>query len=557
MADFEVKRFFFQNTDKSSQLCSGNEKELMTMKRFTCIVLLLPVLLLGACGRELVPEPTSSRTPEKGLSHGMIQLGEKLDDPYTVENMQSALAKVYPTKADRIDIVATDLYVRFLPRDDAELKRLQALDLYLMDHPMDYRIVQEGDYYQDPEVGEDAITWQYAVVPRDFKFPPAIRHELLDECYLSEHDPVTRSIEDDIDWSLVEREAFRLTGNEDLWTPVTKGTAAAPEGRVTIEDPGFSGGKPFGVAGVKVVCNVFVKVGSCYTDRDGYYKMEKSFSGRPRYRLVFSNEKGFSIGLNFIVVPASVSTLGKADPEGVDVHVTPEVGDALWRRCVVNNAAYDYYSRCNEADLDILPPPANLRLWIFPDITSSSACMLHHGAFLDNALIKSYLGPWLALIKVFLPDITIGTKEQDYEGIYRAVVHELSHASHYAQVGNEYWTPYINYVIASFVTEGGKAYGTGDGDGAGYCEVSESWAYFMDATLRKDRYGYSLPLYANTFWFKPDILSYLYKRGMSRSEIYRALKPEVTGIDDLKEELITLYPERESELVQCFRNYGK
>ena len=136
-------------------------------------------------------------------------------------------------------------------------------------------------------------------------------------------------------------------------------------------------------------------------------------------------------------------------------------------------------------------------------------------------------------------------------------MHERAHASHYAQVGNSYWTPYINYVISSFVTEGGRAYGTGDGDGAGYCEVSECWAYFMDATLRKDRYGYSLPLYANSFWFKPDILSYLYQRGMSRSEIYRALKPEVTGIDDLKEELVTLYPERESELVQCFRNYGK
>ena len=108
------------------------------MKRFTCIVLLLPVLLLAACGRELVPDPASSRTPEEGLYHGMIQLGEKLDDPYTVENMQTALAKVYPTKAERVDIVATDLYVRFLPRDDAELKRLEAMGLYLMENAISY-----------------------------------------------------------------------------------------------------------------------------------------------------------------------------------------------------------------------------------------------------------------------------------------------------------------------------------------------------------------------------------------------------------------------------------
>ena len=524
--------------------------------RKRCKLLLIPLFVLGACKSEGLPEEQPGRTPEPVLYHGMIELGEKLEDPYTVENMREALATVYPTKAGRSDITATDLYVRFLPEDDSQLQTLQERGVYLLDHPMDYRIVREGDYYQDPEVGEDAITWQYAVVSRDFRFPEGLCYELLDECYISEHDPATRA-DPDIDWTKVEEEAFRLTGNEDLWVPPTKATAGAPEGRITIEDPLFCDGKPFGVAGVKVVANVFVKIEMAYTDRDGYYRMDRPFSGNPRYRLVFSNERGFKIGFNFVIIPASVSTLGAGGPEGVDFHVTADSDPALFRRCCVNNAAYDFYSRCTDTDLDILPPPEDLRIWIFPDLTCSSASMLHHGAFLDNKIIQAYLGAYLPLIKIFLPDITLGTKEQGYAGIYSVTVHELSHASHYAQVGNGYWSPYVNYVLQSFVTEGGSAYGSGMGEGASYCELGEMWGYFMQASLYKDRYGGQMPAYGSTFWFKPDILRYLYERGMSRGEIYRALNAGVTSIDDFKEELVSLYPERESWILQTFRNYGK
>lgn len=522
---------------------------------------LIALLLLAACSREGLER--QARYPQDHLYHGMIELGEKLDDPYTVANMQAALTKVYPTKADRVDITATDLYVRFLPKSDEQLKRLKGLGLYLMDHPMDYRILKEGDYYQDPDVGDEDITWQYAVVPHDFVFPEGIRFELLDECYIAENAPVTRAGLEDVDWALVEQEAFRLTGNgwmleADAAGPVFATKAAvAPEGRITIEDPKFSGGQPFGVAGVKVVCNIFVKIASAYTDRDGYYRMERTFSGNPRYRLVFQNEKGFNIGFNWIIIPASVSTLGKGGPEGLDYHVTRDSDGALFRRCAVNNAAWDYYSRCTKADLDVSPPPGDLRFWIFNGLTSSSACMLHHGAFLEGSLLDRYLGDWLNLVKIFLPDITIGTKEQDYAGIYTAVVHELSHASHYAQVGNAFWTPYINYVIRSYVTEGGRPYGSGFAEGAGYCEIGEMWAYFMQESLYKDHYGGTISPFGEMFWFRPDIFTYLYERGLSRGEIFRALKADVTAIDDLREELVSLYPDREETIEATFAFYGR
>ena len=75
-----------------------------------CWKLLLPLAFLTGCQGEEMPEQDGRRVDFAALSHGMIELGEKLDDPYTVANMQEAVARLYPTKAGAITIRATDLY---------------------------------------------------------------------------------------------------------------------------------------------------------------------------------------------------------------------------------------------------------------------------------------------------------------------------------------------------------------------------------------------------------------------------------------------------------------
>ena len=524
------------------------------MKRLA--LYLLASLIPVACGRDLPLQEPSSRAPKGEVFHGLIELGEKLEDPYTVENMQKALNRVYPTKSGRVDIYPTDLYVRFLPSSDADLQRLKADGLYLLDHPMDYRIVREGDYYIDPSLEEDSITWQYAVVGHDYAFPEGIPYEILDHCYISEHDPDTRA--SGIDWRLVEEEAFRLTGNGDMLAPAVKSGAQRPSGRITLSDPGFCGGKPVGLAGVMVACNVFVKLGFTHTDRDGYYTIPLEFTSDPRYRLVFQNDKGFSVGFNLVMLPASVSTLGSGGPAGIDYTVTQNDDSFLMRRAAVNNAAYDYLSRCTPQDLNISAPPSDIRIWLIPLLKQSSAPMLHHGAGLDHELVKQYAGDYAVAVKMFLPDITIGTMEADtFSAIYGATVHELAHASHFAQVGTEYWTPYIAYIIRSYLMEGNLAYGSGSGEGAGQCAVGEMWAYFLGSTLNKDRYGGSLPSYPSWLWFRPEVLSCMYERGISRSEIFRALKPSVTSVKALHDELLRLYPEKQVLIDNSFTRYGK
>lgn len=532
----------------------ASDKYYSAMKRL-CI---LALAVLASCGKDL-PSGPDPRAPYGDVSHGMIELGEKLEDPYAVENMEKALRSLFPTKAERTDIHPTDLYVRFLPRTDDDLTTLRTAGLYLLDHPMDYRIVKEGDWYQDPSLEEGSITWQYAVVDKDFEFPEGIGYETLGRCYISEHDPATRA--GGIDWAAVERESFRLTGNGDLLAPLTKAEPLAPSGRITLSDPLFAGGKPVGVSGVTVACNVFTKICVTHTDRDGYYTMDKTFTSDPRYRLVFQNEKGFSVGLNLILVPASVSTLGVGGPGGIDYNVTEEDDGALMRRTAVNNAAYDYYSRCIPTDLDITPPPGDLRIWIIPFLENSSAPMLHHGAGLDYKYIKEYAEEYAPVIRMFLPDITIGTKVAGgFSDIYEYTVHELAHASHFTKVcsdGTSWWTAFITYIITSYIHDRLTPYGHGTGEGAGNCAVGEMWAYFLGSTIFKDRYGGGMPVYPPELWFRPEILGYLYERGSTRSEIFRVLRPEVNSVEALRKALVEMYPERGDLITDTFGKYGR
>ena len=66
------------------------------------------LLLLAAVACEKAPfGPDQKNFYDDGasISHGMIELGEKLEDPYSVENMTKALRSLYPTKSEFFNFV--------------------------------------------------------------------------------------------------------------------------------------------------------------------------------------------------------------------------------------------------------------------------------------------------------------------------------------------------------------------------------------------------------------------------------------------------------------------
>lgn len=524
------------------------------MKSKTLLCFCSVMALMPSCSKSNL-ENLREEYDQYSVQHGEIVLGEQLDNPYTTENVKSAFAALYPTKS-RSDITTTDYYVRFLPKDSDELDRLKEMGVTMLDHPVDYSIVREGDYYHDPMLDEDSITWQYAVVSRDFEFPADIRYELLQECYIAENSPATKAMAD-VDWDAVEREAYRISGNADMISESGTKATAYPSGRITIVDDKAFGGTPVGLSGVKVQCNVFVKFASAYTDREGYYKIPKSFTARLRYRLIFKNDKGFSIGCNSILYPASVSTLGKAGSDGITMTVDKNSDRALFRRCAVNNAAYNIYEKCSKSDLNLIAPPSDLCFWTFDGLDVSSTPMLHHGTVMDknssNILFKiaSYV------VEYFAPDITLGTaKCFDFQSIYSLVVHEMAHACHFQCVGVDWWDAYIQYILDSKLS-GGDMYGSADREGAGFCACGEMWAYYMESLLYKLRYGGQNPNFGSDEWFHPQIFTYLDDRGLSCSDLQRALVSDVQDMVGLREELCSLYPDKKKIIDQAFNRYGQ
>ncbi len=514
----------------------------------------LPLLLCCACIGRGALETGRPDAGEAGLGHGMIVLGGQLEDPYSVENMSQALAALYPTKAGRVVLPATDLYVRFLPENDTQWQRLRELGVEMLDHPVDYEILREGDWYHDPSLPEDRITWQYAVVPRDFRFPPGIRHELLEECYIPDG-AATKA--DGVDWDAVERESFRRTGNEALLPVSTRAEASAkPQGRISIVDTGRDGA-PEGVKGVRVSCNTFVKFAYAYTDEEGRYAMTKSFSSRPRYRLIFKNSAGFEIGFNLLLTPASVSTLGKGDATGLDAEVTQDSERKLFSRCVVNNAGYDYLQHCKKADPAIKAPPSNLRIWLFQGLSAGCAVMMQQGVLFEDLGVKKLLGEYADLLKMFLPDLTVGLKGLDsYRSIYAQALHEFAHTSHFMLAGSDFWEHYAHFVVKSFVTSGFVTYGMGTEEDHGYCEVGEMWAYFCQTLLCRERYGSDVPAYGLNHWFRPQIFLMLEERGLGMEKIFQVLSSDVTDREVLEKKLKSYYPEYKSVVNQAFARYN-
>ena len=517
--------------------------------------LCLPLLLCAACIGRNTLEPPVPESQEDALPHGMIVLGKRLEDPYSLENMTKALAEVYPTKAGQTELTATHLYVRFLPVSEVQLRKLARLGVEVLDHPVDYEIVREGDWYHDPSLDEGRITWQYAVVDKDFPFPRDIPHEVLEECFIPDAGAVaTRA--DGVDWEAVERAAFRLSGNGSLLGEGTKGgeSSGKPRGRITIVDDAL--GVTEGVRGVRVSCNTFVKFGQAYTDEDGRYVMTSTFSSRPRYRLVFKNTEGFEIGLNLLFSPASVSTLGRGEVQGLDAEVSRSSERRLFSRCVVNNAGYDYCKRCAALDPAVKTPPGNYRIWLFQGLSTGSALMLQQGVLFDRLGVEKLLGEYAALIKVFLPDATLGLKGLDgYRDIYSAALHAFAHGSHFMLAGSEFWEHYAGFVVKSFVTSGLVAYGMGTEEDHGYCEVGEMWAYYCQTSLCRERYGKDFPVCGTDNWFRPQVFLELEEAGIGPAKIFQVLSSNVTDREMLKKKLKSYYPEYKSAINQAFEKY--
>jgi hypothetical protein len=564
------------------------------MKKYSYFYIFVFMIFFISC-EENIYEDTLDETSGKPSPEGMIKLGKQMDNPYSVINMQKAYDEIKTegmlksSQTDDVSMPVTHLYVRFLPKDFQEYTLLfDSLGLLLYDYPLDYVIEGEGDFYHDPSIPKDEITWLYTTVKSDFVFP-YVKYEIIEECFIPEEDEGTLKSGGTSIWDLIEDRALQNAGYWDLAKdneisePILKDfSLRTPQGTIRVWDSTLNAYVPS--RGVTVRCQLGVKIGYGLTDADGNYRVDKSFRAGPHYRLYFNNPGRHYIRNCFINIRESTSYgLGYHNKRGHNRNI--QNSSRAFRHCTISNAAFDYYEWCT--DNNIMLPHSNLVIWVtFFDSAAPMANKVWHPIGVNNNsgwntfFLNLYMGPalnaawYVTKIIGAQPDITIRDRASDIPSLeyYRTTVHELAHASHMRQVGSYFWSQYINYILTYAM---GDNYGDASKKNSGYCGVGEMWGFYVGGLLANERYGHlftedntRLPFEGDFWWFRPQIfrqftgvkprpiaLNPRLADPLTEKQIFDCLTSDVISHAQLRNRLISNYG-RQDEINAIFTSFG-
>ena len=523
----------------------------------------------------------------------LIKLGAKINNPYSVKTMQNAYNEllvegIIKSSTSKEELIpTTHLYVRFLPQNFDELCLLtDSLHLMLFDHSLLYEIEQDGEYYHDPSLPENIITWQYTTVNQNFNFPK-VQYEIIEECFIpSECEYTKNSLVE-----LIEERALQITGflKKDVSRTDneigSKGLSLErPTGVIKFQDPNRSNNS-VNAKSITIRCWVGAKIGRGITDNEGYYSCNKKFRVGPYYRLYFYRNNDWSIKHNTISLSVAKNIgLGYHNKKGFSKTFTASGDKNDIPFFIVSTAAHDYFKWCE--DNGILKPHNDLRIWVASFVGCSAPMMSKvtgplwvlgnpNHVHLDDVdgwgtFAKTILFTGLAnqanVITYILglrPDITL-THSTTCTSLYRSTMHELAHTSHMRKVGATYWSNYISYILTQWVNKQ-DTYGNKEALMSGICGVCESWGYFFGGMMASNEFG-GYKFTGDSYWFCPQIhrqLTGIYSRpdyprltnSLSAKQIFDCLTSDVKSHEQLCYRLTSKYG-RNNEIESIFTSLG-
>lgn len=348
---------------------------------------------------------------------GMMILGEKLENPYSVENMQKAYHNLKKKKSDFPEMVieATHLYIRFLPENQEEYDKLlwdSIIEIY--DHPLDFEIIQVGNFYHDPTIPLTSITWQYCAIPINQTLP-AFKYEVLAELFI----PPTHSVEninkknDNLNefYDLLENESLYITNNLNE-NSKSKGSKWTPKGSVKALDDILNRYVP--IQGVKVRANRWFTTYTAITDANGNYAMSGTFKNPADYSIVWEQE-------DFDVRDGNwgQATMNSKNIEG-DWNAIISSGESSLHATIFR-AAYRYYYNNT---LGIKSPPTNK--WYRSKIKIAA-----HDKDKDFNGDFAKWRNWLTWPQIRIYNLDASGNLKNRQSIFSTTIHELAHASHW------------------------------------------------------------------------------------------------------------------------------
>lgn len=501
-------------------------------------------------------------------------LGAQRTNPYTVANMVRAYNNLNLTN---VTVAANNLYVRFLPNSVAQLSVLDSMldvqNIEMFDAPMDYDVLQEGSYYQDPSIPDSMVTWQYAVVPTTFQAPSGITYQVISQIHIPTDTYVA-----------VETEAKRLASNIDSINCTGGGTAVVkpiqpnvpmcptdyhwnystnqcvcdccpqgyqwngtqcvpntippspppapsadqqiPAANITVTDNNLFNTP--GVRNVLVVAKRWFKIERAYTDINGHVQFTKHFKHRVKVVVRFKNGycnirsiRGIRLWQSLYVIRKNIGVyIGDksniAYNFGIFTNSSNLSGNSFWVAATTINAVQEHRDYSTTYGFSAAPVSLNIYItnWGITDGLASTPLFGRRyvqdcpqsfiNTFLVDAAINAvpvagwYVSFFATIARARL-DIAIDYHKGDMTGftsdfIKETEYHELSHASHYAQVGTGWYTNFVNAelheTLAHLPDQQYSPYGTGNNTNtAPIIALGEAWGYHMGHFLADQRYG--------------------------------------------------------------------
>lgn len=391
-----------------------------------------------------------------------IVLGAKLDNPYSVKNMQLASDKLIKDNLIAISpnripkVITTHYYVKFKPQTAEDLISLkQDSTLILYEYPLDYEVIEDGISYHDPEIPDSLPTYQYASIAanewRRKRANIAVQYEVLENLFIPDEDNIlvaageeyveNCSVDiEDKDWDIIETlvdESMKITDNIEPIGPQTRGSSKwRPSGRITAYDNITNGAIPLTRARVRARRWFTTHIG--YTDQQGYFSCNGRFSRPANYSIVWESGRWDIRDGN--IVQAYYN--GPKKKGNWNLYIS---GGKSVRYATIHRAAFRFYYGYTNG----LSRPNNSR--------KEKIAYLHKKG---NGINGDYNQQWGAGI---WSDIRIYGKNdsgwRELSDLFSTVCHELGHAAHYTNNRNTYgkskrkvlesWARCVQYILTT------------------------------------------------------------------------------------------------------------
>jgi hypothetical protein len=522
-----------------------------------CAVLGIGLITFASCRKEInvessngTPEETtfSSLDPSKKNLRRTI-LGEKRRNPYTVENMNKAYTKLYGKDGN---LKATHRYVKFNPTTPEDIKKIEKSGINVYDYPLDYEVIEMGDYYRRENAPENEQYSYYAALGLDKEIPDVPNEPLADLYLLNTDEPLVREAISLVGYN-PDTEGYIIfednpggggggNGGGDLPSaagPLVQSADCScrngsnqrnPSGCIKVEDTNMS------TAGncdtykalrrVKVILkDTWFTEDEIWTDDKGCFsKRNRKYYGRCWMWVKFTNDRGHirSARSGISAVWDWLFTVKdyvgmKWGPTFNNINVcydfSSDAGSTahyFWSAATVNNALHEYYDFASQQSLGT--PPANLDIYAGRNNSHGYAMMADKltdkGFLLNNLFLGGAINigavsstPWLAPfypLAVALTPLT-GAIVEFFPDVYVGVeprnsdkIKEVAYHEfgHAAHYENLSWNFRNHYWIPNIgrIVRNG-GYGDKADNNSGKCAVIEAWGYHIGQTISNRAYG--------------------------------------------------------------------